>query len=45
MKNSVNFKAKSSLGFSTGTAIEDITDEKLHTKFVQKLQNVRNKNH
>ena len=35
------FKAKSSLGFSPSTAIEDITEEKLHSKFVQKLQNVR----
>jgi len=30
-------RAKSTLGFSPSTCIDEITDEKLHTKFTQKL--------
>ena len=34
------FQAKSTLGFSPSTCIDEITDEKLHTKFTQKLVEV-----
>ena len=35
------FKAKATLGFSPSTAVEDMTQDKMHMKFTQKLQNVR----
>ena len=35
------FQAKSTLGFSPSINIDDITDEKLHAKFVQKLSEVK----
>ena len=33
-------EAKASLGFSPSTAIEDITEEKMHIKFGEKLSKV-----
>ena len=35
------FQAKSTLGFSPGANIDDITDEKIHAQFVQRLAEVR----
>ena len=40
MKLQTCFQAKSTLGFSPSTCIDEITDEKLHTKFTQKLVEV-----
>ena len=36
----LGFQAKATLGFSPSINIDDITDEKLHAKFVQKLEEV-----